>query len=225
MAAVSAIAIAPQKVTRSVPFRTFERPTRAATAPSSARKASDSAATISPTCAAGRDDRGCERKGGPHGERCGGCERRLDRAREQDLGDSELVARMCAERVLGHQLFRDFGGKLRVEAALDVDRRELPVLGVDVGLELLALARKIRMLGVRLRADRDVFAGRHRHRAGHEAGEPGHHHGAAVRAGGGDADHEACGRDDAVVRAEDRRPEPADAARAMSFAVAHVTSG
>ncbi len=42
--AVSAIAITPQKVTRNAPFAMFAPPTRAAIAPSTARKASESVA-------------------------------------------------------------------------------------------------------------------------------------------------------------------------------------
>ena len=148
-----------------------------------------------------------------------------ERARAQDLGNAQFIAGMRAERVLRHQLRRDFGGELRVEAAFDVDRSEFPVLGVDVGLEFPALAREIRMFRVGLRTDGDVFAGRHGHRAGDEPGEPGDQHGAAVGAGGRDADYEAGSRDDPVVRAEDRRAKPVDATRAMSFPVTHLTSG
>ena len=67
------------------------------------------------------------------------------------------------------------------------------------------------MLGVGLRAHRDVFTGRHRHGAGHQAGHPRDQHVARRGGGGGDAHDQARRRDDAVVGAQHRRAQPADA--------------
>ena len=54
-------------------------------------------------------------------------------------------------------------------------------------------------------------------------GDPGGEHGVARGAGGGDADHEARGRDDAVVGAEHRGPQPAGTVALVVFL--HVLMG
>ncbi len=180
-------------------------------APSTARKASDRTATISTTFSAGDKNAVASGNAAPvandAADASAACRGRARRISEMP----EFIARMSAERILRHQLRRNFRGEPRIEAAFDVDRCKLPVFGVEVVLEFLAFTREIRVFRVGLRADRDVFTRRHGHRAGHEAGKAGDQDGAAVSTGGGDADYETRCRDDSVVRTKDRRPKPVDA--------------
>jgi hypothetical protein len=76
-----------------------------------------------------------------------------------------------------------------------------------------------------LRVHGDVFAGRHRHRACHDARNARREHGSVARFGGRDADEQARRRHDAVVRAEHGSTQPADARRAVSFEVSHDHRG
>ena len=74
-----------------------------------------------------------------------------------------------------------------------------------------ARASRSARLGVGLRADRDVLARGHRHRARDQPGDAGDQHRCARPLGRGDAEDQARGRDDAVVGAEHRGAQPADA--------------
>ena len=80
---------------------------------------------------------------------------------------------MGAERVLRHQLIRNSQRKVVVDATCDVDLGQFLPLERGVLAKLLALARQIGPFGIGLRADRNILAGRHRHRAGHQAGHAG----------------------------------------------------
>ena len=86
------------------------------------------------------------------------------------------------------------------------------MLRLGVLLELALFPGEVGALDVGLRADRDVFAGGHGHGAGDETRDAGGQHGAATAARGRDPDHEAGGRDDSVIRAEDGGAQPARAA-------------
>ena len=77
--------------------------------------------------------------------------------------------------------------------------------------------REIGLLGVGLRADGDILARRHRHRARDQRGCARDQHVARLRARRCDADDQARGRDDAVIGAEHRGPQPADAAGMVVF--------
>jgi hypothetical protein len=68
--------------------------------------------------------------------------------------------------------------------------------------------------------DRYILAGRHRHGTGHQPGDPGHEDIAVTRPGGCDTQHQAGRRHDAIVRAQHRGAQPADAIGAMAFGVA-----
>jgi hypothetical protein len=160
-----------------------------------------------------------QRKRGADGEAGGRGERSLERLRGGRLRVPEFVPRVGAERVLRHELLGHLGRERGFEAAGHVDSSQLRPLGRLVGGELGPLALEIGALRVGLRADRDVFAGRHRHRAGHEPRHRRDEDRRRRRPRRGDADDEARGRDEAVVRAEDRRAEPADPLGAMEFRV------
>ena len=89
------------------------------------------------------------------------------------------------------------------------------MLGLGILREFAAFAREVGALAVGLRADGDVLARSHGHGAPDEAGDAGGQHGATAGAGRRDADHEARGRDDSVIRAEDGGAQPAGLARAV----------
>lgn len=73
------------------------------------------------------------------------------------------------------QLLGDLEGQISVEAALDVDERELVQLGLRVLGELLFLDSDVGLLGVPLGAHRHVLAGGHGHCAGNEPRDARHH--------------------------------------------------
>src|SRR5690606_3048230 len=81
------------------------------------------------------------------------------------------------------------------------------------------LTRDVGFFGVRLRTHRDVLARRHRHRAGDHARHAGAQDFALPRRCSGDADHKACGGDDAVIGAQHGGPQPAYAGNQMAFGV------
>ena len=66
--------------------------------------------------------------------------------------------------LLGHA-----GGEFGIQAAFDIDVAQFGKLGLGHRRKLLLLAGAIRGLGIGLRTDRNVFAGRHRKRAGYQA--------------------------------------------------------
>ena len=148
--AVSAMASAPQNVTRTAPLATPAPPTRAATPPRSARNTSDAPDTTGIRPDAGVTAVTARGRAAPTAKLAGRRQRRLDRARARRLGDAELVAGMRAERIVGHELVGNLLRERRIEAAPDVDRRQLLALALVVRLELGALARELGLLGIRL---------------------------------------------------------------------------
>jgi hypothetical protein len=68
----------------------------------------------------------------------------------ESLGDAEFVAGMRAEGVTSHELVGDLFREGGIEAAIDVDRRQLPMLALVVRSEFPPLARQIGVFGVRL---------------------------------------------------------------------------
>jgi hypothetical protein len=214
MPAVSAMAKAPQKTTRAAARQTFAPPAWAPTAPSTASVTSEAVVTMGMIMPAGEMMTASSGMAAPEANvaadvraACG-----LHWSRGGDLRDAELIARVRAERVLGHQLQRDVTSEIGIDAALDVDLRQLFPLALDVVGELLRLARQLGVLGIGLRADRDVLAGGHRHGSGNEAGDAGDENVAMGAAGGGDAGDETSGGQDTVVGAEHGSTQPADAA-------------
>ena len=95
--------------------------------------------------------------------------------------------------------------------------RQFFVFRRRVGLQLLALAGEVGLFGIGLRTDRDIFARRHRHRAGDQAGDARQQDVALGGGGGGDAQDQAGGRDDAVIGAQHGGAQPSDALDQMMF--------
>ncbi len=219
MPAVAAIASAPQNVTRAAAAPIVAPPARAAMAPSAARNTRAVAGTARAPSARARAPRRRAAAEAPQREARSRRRRGLQRSRNRAVRDAELVASVGAERVVRHELLGHLLRELLIQAPAHVDAHELAVLAGVVGLELLALARQIGLLAVGLRADRDVLAGRHRHRAGHRARDAGRQQAAVTRVGRRDADEQARRRHDAVVGAEHGGPQPADALQSMPFSM------
>ena len=128
-----------------------------------------------------------------------------------------LVAGMRADRVARHQLRGDCGGGVRMHPARDVDRRQLGQLAAGIVDQFAPFAREFGALGIRLRADRDIFARRHRHGAGDEPGYAGDQNAAAGGLGGGNPNDQAGGGQDAVIGAEHGGAQPADPLDRVAF--------
>ena len=139
-------------------------------------------------------------------------------------GQSQFVARMRREGILRRQLLRDLAGQRRFDAAPDIDLCQFIEFGGRQFGQLATFAGEIGGFRIGLRTHRHVFAGGHRRRTGDKTGDAGHEHLARRRRRGGNTDDKAGRRNDAVIGAEDRRAQPADAVDEMSFAVqrAHV---
>jgi len=126
------------------------------------------------------------------------------------------------QRAFGHELSRHGASEVWFQPSLHVNTGELVLLGFRLGRELVSFTIEVGALGVGLRADRDVFAGGHGKGAGDEAGNAGDQDVVSRRIRRRDADDEAGGRDDAVVGAEHRRPQPADPLTSMALTMCHT---
>jgi hypothetical protein len=125
--------------------------------------------------------------------------------------DPKLITRVRRYGVARHELL----GDLFCEAALDSPAYIYPCqflpLRRTLRLELTSLNRKIGFFRVSLRAHRHVFTGSHRHCASDETRDTGDDNAYARGPATRNAEYEACGRDDAIIGAENRSAEPADA--------------
>ena len=110
---------------------------------------------------------------GAGGEGRGRCQRRLHRPGGGDLRNAEFVTRMGAERVLRHQLRRQPRGRAPAQARAPHRAGQFGVLGGRVGCSSALSRARSACFGIGLRTDRDIFAGRHRHGAGHQPGGTG----------------------------------------------------
>lgn len=75
---------------------------------------------------------------------------------------------MGAQRVVCHELTGNLVGKTGIEAAADIDRRQLRVPARVVGRQLAPFPRQVGAPDVALGMDGHVFARRHGHRPGRE---------------------------------------------------------
>src|SRR4029077_10145986 len=123
-----------------------------------------------------------------------------------------FIARVGTEGIFRHQLLGNLPRKDLIDAALDVNFGQFVNFKLDISAQFLALARKVRLFGVGLRADRHILAGGHRHRARHQSRHTRDQYIFLRRGGRGNADDQACRRDDAIVGPENRRSQPSAAA-------------
>ncbi|AFL55148.1 hypothetical protein USDA257_p04330 (plasmid) [Sinorhizobium fredii USDA 257] len=154
------------------------------------------------------DSKSQSRRQGGNDRSCGG-----------NFGNAELVACMRFERVLLHQFLGDASGQGDIDPALGIKLRQFLTLRIGLALELPPFACEVGLLGIRLRADRNIFPRRHRHRTGHQPGNTGDQDLGTSRRRRGNADDQARRRDDAVIRSEDCGPQPSDPGHEMSFAL------
>jgi hypothetical protein len=96
---------------------------------------------------------------------------RLNRPGGHRLRNARLVACMDPERVFLRQLDCDRPGQTLVQSASDTDAGQFVQLSFGRVFQFSGLARKIGLLGIALRTDRDVLACRHRHCARHQPGQ------------------------------------------------------
>ncbi len=162
----------------------------------------------------GRDQQG---HGGSGGEAGGRGEGGLNGAGGERIGDAEFVARMSAEGIVRHELLGDLFGERGVESAGDIDVGQFAMLAGVIGGEFGAFHFEFSLFGVGLGVDGDVLAGGHGHGAGDQAGDSRDHDIGVGGVGGGNAQDEAGGREDAVIGAENGGAEPADASDAVLF--------
>ena len=130
---------------------------------------------------------------------------------------SQFVARVGAKRVVRHQLIGDGFRDLRVEAAANVYRGQLLTFVVRFCGEAPPLEFQFGLFGIGLRTDRHILTGRHRQRAGDQAGKAGQDNGMAISLRGCDADDQAGRGNNAVVRAEHGSPQPTNAMSTVAF--------
>jgi hypothetical protein len=152
---------------------------------------------------------------GSDGEAAGRRQGSLNRARAESRGDAEFVAGMRAQGVMSHQLLGNQFGERGAEAARDVDLRRFPVLACVVCLQFRAFQLEVGLFGVFLRVHGHVFADRHRHRPGDQAGDSRDHYVAVCRMRRRDAQHQTGRREDPIVGAQYGRAQPADASGAV----------
>jgi len=111
----------------------------------------------------------------------------------------------------------DLIGERVIKTSLYIDVSQFGVLASAIRRQFLAFPVEIGALGVRLRADGDVLAGGHRHRARYQTRDPRDEDAAAASVGCRHTDDQTRGGDQPVIRPEDGRPEPADTVGAMHF--------
>ncbi len=132
---------------------------------------------------------------------------------------------MRLQSVSSGELLRDRQGEGMVQAALAVDARQLAQFGLRFLGQFLLFAGDVGFLGVRLSADRDVLARRHRHGPRDQPGKPSDEDRPRLGVGRRDADDQAGGRDDAVIGPQHRRAHPADPRHQVLLAVAVSKTG
>ena len=111
---------------------------------------------------------------------------------------------MRTQGVMRHELFCDLFGKRVIKAATDIDRCQFPTLACVVHFEFCALALEVGLFGIGLRMHGHILARRHRHGARDQSGDSGDQYAAVRSVCGRNAQHQARGRNDTVIRAQDR---------------------
>ena len=110
-----------------------------------------------------------------------------------------------------HELIRDFLGGRPIDTPCNIYLGQFFALGLDTCAEFNTLASDVRLFGVRLRADRDIFASRHRHRASDKPGDARDLDLAVVWGRGRDSGDQARSRDDAIISPQNCSTKPANA--------------
>ena len=124
---------------------------------------------------------------------------------------------MGTERIMRHQLSRHRLCERRLQPAFDIDSGELSCLACFVSCQFGPLESQVGSFAVSLRTDGHVLTGRHRERAGDCSSDSSQQDLGAGGASCGDPEYKARGRDDSVIRAEDRGAEPTNATGSVPF--------
>ena len=120
---------------------------------------------------------------------------------------------------MGHQLFATCLASAGSQATADVDGRQLAMLAL-ASASSSRFSRSRSAFSVSACECTDTYSpGGHRQRAGEQPGDAGDEDAGVRGVGRRDAEHQAGGRDDAVVGAEHRGAQPADAIGAMALAM------
>ena len=123
----------------------------------------------------------------------------------------------AADGVMRHELLGDLGGERGIETATDIDGGEFRMFAAIIGNQVRTCQDKISLLRIGLRIHGHVFASRHRHGTGREAGNARHQHSTWGSIGGRDPDDEAGCRQQPIVGAEYCGAQPSYATRAVRF--------
>ena len=120
---------------------------------------------------------------------------------------------------MGHKLVGYLLCECRIEAAINIDRRQFLMLAYVICFKFRALTFEFRLFSVGLRVDRYVLTGSHRHCPGDQTGYSSDQNVTASPMRSRNAKYEARCRYYAIVRAQYRSTQPADAFGPISFLV------
>jgi hypothetical protein len=151
------------------------------------------------------------------GERNCGSECRLQWAGRCRRRDAKLIARMSTKRVVRHELLGYLFCKRCCQTAFHVYRGEFGAFGSRVSRKLNALAFEVGILGVSLRAYRNVLSSRHGHCTCDQASDAGEKNSRASRPRRGYTYNKARGGEQAIVGTEYRGAKPAYMTSTMSL--------
>ena len=112
----------------------------------------------------------------------------------------ELIEQVCTEPITRAELLCHFHRKVLFEPSLHINHRKLLQLSLRLPLELALFKFEVCLLRVELRTHRNIFSHSHRHRSRNKPRHAGHQDGTLRSGGGRNANHQACGRYDCIVR-------------------------
>ena len=128
-----------------------------------------------------------------------------------DFRNPKLIARMGDQGIFRHQLLGNLPRKGLIDTTLGVDFSELIKFKLDILTQLLAFVHEIRLFCVGLRANGHILASGHRHGARYQSRDTRDQDIVLRRGRCGNADDQACRRDNPIVGAEDRCSQPPNA--------------
>ena len=217
MPAVIAIATAPQDTTRTAAARRGAPPSRAPTSPSSPSAISVTTTVVPSRTPAGVTATAKSGSVAPAANESADVHAAWNGRAEPCLVEAQLVAGVRPQRAAARQRRRHLARQRRREAPFLIDPGELAKLAGRVPAKLARLEAHVGLLGVPLRADRHILAGGHRERSRHQPGDPRDDDRRARRARRRHPQHEARGRQDAVVGAEHASAQPVGTMAEMDF--------
>ncbi len=131
---------------------------------------------------------------------------------------------MCGKGAVFHQLERYGSRQLRIEPALHINPGKLVLFGTALRLKFVTFPSEVSLLGVGLRTDGNILPSRHREGSGDQAGDTRKQNLLPSRICCRYTGNKACGRNNPVVRPQNRRAKPPNSLRAMLFPMSHKYS-